>query len=346
MKNKPIDVVFGVRECDSHSKKFLSPAARLPRTPYCTDSLEQGIYQTARREALQKKYLQLNPAQWVAFLVFDIDRPMAVLAHEDAPTPLPPPNFAAVNDANGHAHLVYKLADPVLVESLHGVSPRTAPMRRLAFVQRGLRHLLGADPGYSGLIAKNPLHPAWRLVDDKNIGYWRGGAYSLDQLSQYVPDDLKIPSRAAANQEGVGRNVSLFDTLRQQAYTEIRPFWGGRNMAAWERHCLLTAEGLNVTLFGSYRAGENAGPLSYGEVAAVARSVAKWVWTHCTPQGFSDYQRIMGERGNAASQQVRAARSQERAERARELEALGFSRTEIAEKLGFSLRTVQLYLNE
>jgi len=67
---------------------------------------------------------------------------------------------------------------------------------------------IGADRQYGGLISKNPLHRAWRVEAR------RQQPYSLHELSDWLfADDMKADS-AIDTTAGAGRNVTLFDELR------------------------------------------------------------------------------------------------------------------------------------
>jgi hypothetical protein len=133
--------------------------SRWPKKPYCTDDLETGIRPRSLVSAIQKKYIQANPPHLRVWTIFDVDYPGAAVAWEDVN--LPPPSWATINRSNGHAHLVYGLRAPVLVES---IDARQAPIRYLNAVEAAFRAALKADSGYSGLITKNPAHPLWKLL--------------------------------------------------------------------------------------------------------------------------------------------------------------------------------------
>ena len=56
----------------------------------------------------------------------------------------------------------------------------------------GVRERLQADPGYSGLITKNPAHPLWRTLRGPRL------AYDLCELAEYLPGIEKYrPKRRA-----------------------------------------------------------------------------------------------------------------------------------------------------
>ena len=123
----------------------------LPDRPYCTDEPSHGLAIRARRLALRCAFVQLNTPHTYRWLAFDVDRPDAAFAAEEAN--LAAPNVAGINVVNRHAHLLYALADPVHATA----AARRAPLAYLARIERGMGRRLGADPGYTGLIAKNPV---------------------------------------------------------------------------------------------------------------------------------------------------------------------------------------------
>jgi len=119
---------------------------RWPKKPYCSDD------KTARdirslSTAIKRKYIQANPPHLRVWSIYDIDRERGAIAWEEAD--LPPPSWAAVNRENGHAHLVWGLSAPVLVDS---PDMRQAPLRYLCAVEAAFREDLRADHGYSGLL--------------------------------------------------------------------------------------------------------------------------------------------------------------------------------------------------
>ena len=133
---------------------------------------------------------------------------------------------ATTNKINAHAHLVYGLSVPVLLESDEA---RVAPMRYLAAVESAFRAALQADEGYSGLITKNPQHPIWRVL--------RGPTafYDLGYLAEHVHLEKHLPKQGAKPQEvGLGRNCVLFDFLRLWAYKAVREMRGQRNFIVWQ----------------------------------------------------------------------------------------------------------------
>lgn len=248
----------------------------LPKRPYCTDWLENGVQIRNRKTAIQKRHLQLNSPQLIRWLPFDIDRSDAAFAHEDAY--LPPPNFIAQNPGNGHTLSAYCLEVPVL----NFASSRSSPLHYLAAVERGLRRRLGADPGYSGLLAKNPLHPDWRVR-------WHNKPYTLAGLESWLFERDMVVEWTAREQSGFGRNCTVFDEVRSGCYREILRFKReGGSFEQWKVRCLALGIAANSQFLH---------PLGQSEIRAIARSIAKWTWKNFTEANFSRRQSRLGDLG-------------------------------------------------
>ena len=251
----------------------------LPARPYCTNDPAYGLGVRGRQLALRRAFLQLNTPHTYRWLSFDIDRPGAAFADEDAN--VAPPNVAVTNPDNGHAHLLYALRDPV-----HATfAARQAPLRYLADIELGMRRRLGADPGYTGLIAKNPLSRRW-------FARWAAPfPYTLEQLDRHLTRRDKRRISRCTEEIGLGRNCALFDALRRQAYRDIRDYKRlGANQRHFQAHLEDLANELNHIYYGS-----PTGPLGYGELRAIAKSVAKFCFRHMSPGRFSAIQRHRAE---------------------------------------------------
>lgn len=245
-------------------------SALVPARPYCADNLADGLLIRPREVAITKRHIQVNGPSALRWMPFDIDEPEAYFAHRDAN--LPPPNVIMTNPANGHGHAVYLLETPVAKHS----ASRVEPLRFYAAIERGLARRVNADRSYSGLIVKNPLHPAWR------VEWRRSEPYSLHELSDWLFDRDTRPDPSVRETMGAGRNVTIFDELRAIAYREVRGFkQGSAPFSAWQDRCVKIAIALNTQF-------PRALPLS--EVRSIARSVAKWTWRHFSDARFSSIQ--------------------------------------------------------
>ena len=228
----------------------------IPRKPYCTDHLEQGLQIRSRHTALTRRYVQLNGPLAYKWMLHDIDRPGAALAYSDAN--LPEPNIVMINPENRHAHTAYLLESGVA----RSENSRLRPLKYFAAVERGIARRLGADRNYAALVAKNPMHPHW------HVEWHRDEPYTLAELADWLfPRDM-VPDLEAAQTFGAGRNCTVFDQLRSIAYREVRHFKSkGVTYDMWLERCLQRALGLN-------RQFPQA--MMLAEVRAITRSVAKW----------------------------------------------------------------------
>ena len=300
---------------------------RWPRRPYCSDDLANGLRIRSLAKALTHPYIQANPPNLRVWALFDIDRPAAALAWEDAD--LPPPTWTAINRQNGHAHSAWGLEVPVLVD---GLGARDAPLRYLCAVESLMAERLQADPGFGGLITKNPAHPLWWTLRGPRL------SYSLGELAEWLPGlEKHRPKRRAPDQIGLGRNVALFDRVRHWAYRAIRPYWGTglQGWNAWLSLCNSRALTYNADFLT---------PLHGREVWHLARSVAKWTWRNTTAEGFSAWQAAQGRKAGIASGEARRQANAEKRAQALRMASERHSSREIAAALGVDQSTVVRWL--
>ena len=273
---------------------------RLPAKPYHTDDLRAGLGIDKAARAALCRYIQPNGPTHRWWMVYDIDRPGAALDWNDRGAP--PPSIVAMNPANGHAHLIYGLETPVRTAP----DAKSAPLRYAAAVDCALQRALDADPQYSGLICKNPLHPHWRVTS------WEPRLYTLADLDSWLDLHPAQDRRRRLPDYGLGRNCNLFEQLRLWAYRAIRQGWP--DFDQWQAACSDRAL--------MYNAGFTV-PLDHQEVRHVARSVAKWTHQHLDAASFSAWQAAQGRKGGIRSGEVRRAGS---IEEAQPWAALGVSR--------------------
>lgn len=295
----------------------------LPNRPYCADDLVDGLRIRPLQTAKNRRYLQINPPAQQHYLIFDVDRQGAAFAWEDCN--LAPPNYAAINPKNGHAHLVYKLAEPVAT-SEHG---RLAPLRYLAAIERGYRIELGADAGYSGLVTRNPYKTRTLCIHKHE--------YDLFELSDWLKRDLGEYAEQETAVAGLGRNVTLFDTTRVWAYKAIRFYRvaaRSRLFDVWRKEVEDYALGINAQF---------PTPLVYSEVKATAKSIAKYCWKHdAEVQGkFSQKQAERGKLGGLA----KGAANEQKRVQARLLAAQGMSKAAIARELNVHRNSITNWLS-
>lgn len=299
--------------------------SRLPSKPYCTDNLASGLMIRPSATATRKRYIQANPPWLRSWLIFDIDRAGAAVAWDDAN--LPEPFWTSQNPKNGHAHLCYGLDAPVLL----GHHDRQRPMRYLAAVETAMRAKLEADPGYSGLITKNPMHKSWRT-------FWHpvGGLYCLDDLSEWLELPKYINKRDKPERVGIGRNVDTFDHLRTvRAYPSVLKWKGRKEHGVFVRWISWLHE------MAQQHTHENHGtPLDYRECHHIAKSVGTWTWNNFSEAERSEWARKKGRAGGKA----KGAAYEDKRVSARLMKAQGMTQAAIARELEVTDRSVRNWL--
>ncbi|MGO4686220.1 replication initiation protein [Hyphomicrobium sp. 2TAF46] len=249
----------------------------LPARPYCSDNPSDGLLIRRRDIAIRKSHIQLNGPAFIQFLIFDDDDAGAALRHRDAV--LPQPNAIAINKASHRAHSMVWLATPIAKHS----AARPGPLAFAAAVERGMRRRLGADPAFTGLIAKNPLHSDW------DVEWRRDKPYSLEELDSWL---FERDKRAEiSNVHGLGRNCDCFDTVRTIAYREVLDAKkAGKSIAEFQLRLEQAGRACNLGF---------SEPLPFSEIRAIAKSVAKWTWRNFSVERLSARQSILGRRGAA-----------------------------------------------
>lgn len=239
--------------------------SRAPRRPLCADYFKNGVFQRDKRHAMTLRHVQFDRPGYCSVILIDIDRRGAANAADDAG--LPPPSWICMNPNNGHAHMAFVLSEPI--RRTDSVVDR--PVRFLRAVQAGLTTMLGGDRNYNGRLTKNPLSKDW-VVEVTNK------AYSLTELSEYIPDELLIyPNMGRQIKVGDlggdshSRNVTMFNILRQRFYKQ----WGLLVSMPTEdalKVILDAANEINATQF--------LNPLSSHELLTISRSINRFLRMH------------------------------------------------------------------
>ena len=237
-----------------------------PKKPYCTDLKSSGLIIRSRDIAFTCSYVQHNPPALCHWLTFDQD-------HDDIlrweAVNLPEPNLIVRNLENRRAHISYAIESVCTSEAA-----RPKPLAYAQAIQEAYCEKLQADPGYTGLITKNPMHADWHVWEiHKHV-------YTLGELAKYVELQPRYWTRKrSANYDhyGLGRNCALFHRLRFWAYDWVAYYRDetGTACSEWMQIVLEKAEVFN----------EFPQPLCYGEIKSTAKSVGKWVWEKYFPAG-------------------------------------------------------------
>lgn len=264
----------------------------LPLRPYVSNNLEQGLRVVGRGQADMFRYIQHNQPCLHRWLVFDCDFVGAMAKVRDGGLPLP--TYSAVNPKNGHSHLFYGLKDPVCTSDQAGWKPLLL-LRRIEYA---LREALGSDAAYGGFISKNPLHEYWQ-VEEVNPDLW-----SFKDFEAFLTLPKRVPKKA--NTEGLGRNCTLFEIVRHEAYASVL----GYRLAGTQKAFYGHIQALVIQHNSAFHE-----PLYSSEVRAIAKSIAAWTWKHYTGQlsdeAFSKRQAQRGKRGGLAKGQANAEKRAE-----------------------------------
>jgi hypothetical protein len=292
----------------------------LPKKPYCTNDLSQGLLIRPKEMAVNFKYLQPDHPYYQNYLILDLDYESSLIEILYSMTGVPLPNLLVENKENGRSHVFFNLKTPIYKTD----SSRLKPIIYANAVLRRLQALFNADVGYSGLIAKNPIHKQWRAYT------LRDKPYSLNELASLLEIDWKEANKPIKQDEatGLGRNCYVFHTARFWAYKAVREF-RGKTYNQWLQtvidHCLKLNNGITE-------------PMQYGEIKGIAKSIARYCWKrdpYCY-QEFVQRQVYKGTLGGKA----RSNKYEDKRKQAIALKAKGLNNTQIAKELDVTRRTI------
>ncbi|MCL1958815.1 MAG: replication initiation protein [Spirochaetes bacterium] len=292
--------------------------ASLPEKPYCTNRLGALIIQE-KANALKNKYIQHNSPYECYWLVYDVDRPTAIIDWQDANAPTP--TIIAMNPENGHAHLFYGLQNPVLTAE-YNPKVHKSPIRYAASIDVAMTKKLEADPCYSKLISKNPIHNYWK------VSIWQNELYDLPGLASHLDLEPYTDKRIDLEPLGLGRNCTLFKYTAKYAYKSYRKGGFLNNEFYW----------FDVENYAKNYNMNFTPPLPLREVYSIVRSVIKWTAAKHTQNGFTEIQRRRGLLSGIS----RKAKAGERRERIIEYIALcpWVSNVELANIFEVSISTI------
>lgn len=230
----------------------------LARRPYSWDG--ESMYVRPVLQAIDATNIQHGlpgSSQWLAL---DIDRPWD---HELID---PAPHIVLRNPVNGHAHLLFRLRYPARYKN---------PWYRR--IRRQLDVRFDGDRAFHGKIVKNPLRPDHWEVWTRNGPPWTFRGLS-ERLDPDPPGQLDLWPEIS---DAPGRNCFVFDVVRVQAYRHARRCNDEDEFEEWVLHQVEQVP-VNPTL-------------DYGELAHISKSISRWTWPDCGPQGFRAEQAARGQ---------------------------------------------------
>ncbi|WP_261521707.1 replication initiation protein [Burkholderia multivorans] len=230
----------------------------LPEKVRSTDGFDEGTKFRKREKALGFKYIEHNQL-YKKYIVVDVDTPGSAFLWEELG--LPPPTIITVNPTTTHCHYLWELKTPVIFTE----AGRTQPKRFYENVDSALTHSIpGADPAYVGMFTRNPLHTYWRTIVHKV-------SYDLADFGEYL-DLTPLRKRSELVWNILGRNSTLFDTVRHWAYIAVKY---APSCSVFHQQTNIKAHEINLGFQDL-----PGGMLPAKEVLSTARSIAEWTWKH------------------------------------------------------------------
>jgi len=238
--------------------------------PNASHGNRHGVFQPpvkmVKKKALRHRLVQFNGPKYLSYLVFDIDRPEAVLAWQDAN--LPRPTLIIENPFNGHAHFAYELATPVKLEN-------EKSSRYAKAIRNAMRVALRADPDYRGNLTKNPFHQNWRVGSYDQ-------AYTVAELTVHLDLDRRAKPKSKPHEPGGdlsrSRELTFAEWLRTWAYANVRFY---QDYHSFEVALTAQAYELNEQF-----ATNPKGKLHKQEFMPYVPSAARWTWDRYTEGRF------------------------------------------------------------
>ena len=278
-----------------------------------------STWRTSPQRAWNFPYIELRTGNSYPAVLLDCDDPEH-LVDAISRQLVPEPSWMVTSRISGRSHVVFALACPV-----HRYpEARLRPLMLFQRVADYFTSATGADPGYVGVLSRNPMASA----DPNTATTWGSrDPFSLQQLAEVIPSGWQAPRVALS---GIGRNVDLFISLMR---------WSGRaeNRAF---AVLPAAEAIN-----EHYAHEGRGRLPISEVRATAKSVeryrSQWEARGWHRPRWIARQAARGRLGGVMSGQARRERTRDRDEAILAAVAGGQSKRAVAKLFGLNEGTIR-----
>lgn len=318
----------------------------LPKKMKCSSTLKSGdvhVYTLEKNIALRHEHIQFNHENIYKFIVIDDD---GLDPSNFLDLPVAPPNLVVVNPNTGHSQKWYFLKEGV-------TQTRFASQKAKNYYSTTafkLRAIYNGDPNYNGLLARNPLSKRHIVFSPHSE------PYTLEQLNAFIgvtSDDYNSQNhyksdaflliadycrrnKKLSEEAGMGRNCTIFEILRHQAYREWNEYSSEQVFATYLKS---EADKINRNWFANDLLPEN-------ELKHIANSISYYCFsrrikTRGNIKSFLDRQKDRGSLGG----KIRS----EQYDEAREKFATLYARNpalktkELADLCGVSERTIRNY---
>ena len=258
------------------------------------------------------------------------------------------PAYILYKAENGHGQIGWRIHHVSHAEKSH-----LAPQRYLKAVKSALTSFFDGDPGYVNSRAWNPFYSGW-YEDYGEVMWMNPEPRHLGELRQALEEAggwNPRPSRSGAIQRKatrtttgyLGRNHYIFEQTRTRANGTVYDVAHSLNQELANPLPLKEVDGI-VKSIEDY---EDAHGLSGGGIGGMSDEARKKLSELGRKGGSANTDKQKAARakslakGPAAASVVRTAEKIGRAAQAKELRAAGYTRKQIAEKMGISESTVK-----
>lgn len=255
--------------------------------PFVAVSPAEGLQRVRVPSALQWPYVAPNSSVMHWQVVVDVDRYDGIDAVWSSR--VPPPTWCVETATAGHCHAGWVLSAPVCKTN----AAKLAPLELLARLEETLIRRLRADRSYAGVIGRNPAYLGSQTIWGPLEPYSMTTLKAALGLSGSISQRYWMKANSHTETAGLGRNCSLFELVRHDAYRDWRRLWSAPDGAEQLAKVTLSrALQLNSEHFGA--------PLSTNEVSHIAKSISRWTARNMTATRFSEIQRQRGIRSGHA----------------------------------------------
>lgn len=294
-------------------------------------------------------YKQWRPNDFLttALIVVDID--IAHTWHVEAlekikDHPALTPAYILYKRENGHGQIGWRIH-----HVSHGPNSHFAPQRYLKAVKSALTSFFDGDPSYVNSRAWNPFFKGWYEDGYGDVMWMNPEPRHLGELHQALkeagawnPAPLlpgAMQRKAIRDTSGYyGRNHYIFTLTRTRKRGTAYDVAHALNQKLDNPLPSKEVDGI-VRNIERYEASHGSSRGGYGGMSEEARKKMS-EWGRKGGSANTDKQKTARAKGPAAASVIRSAEKVGRAAQAKELRAAGYTRGEIAEKMGISKSTV------
>ena len=306
------------------------------RWPWVSDGkLADGtmrLHRAHASEAWDFPELELHSTAAKTCIILDLDRPdhyHDLLDRTQIQRVAPSPNWVT-HSATGRCHAVYTLRRPVLWE---GPKVRRNPISVFVRVSEWLAEVLGADRGYIGPTAHNPIPtghgPKRETAWLRESGWHLQSTVYAEGLADWIPKGWRVPALPERRTDS-GRNRGLFDEAIKWASHTLAD--GGACPPVLDH-----IRDLNAALCDP--------PLLERELVGIARSVERYRARWKVGDHTMRFRRSQAARGRKSGE-ARRRKTSERNETILAMLAEGHSQAAVARHFGVSQQTVSYVVKQ